>query len=237
MDGTEEGNRPPAPLAVARRALILSGVVCRAFLEQDKDEDGRRETAARIQEWFDELGLWPHLEPREEKAIRAPFGKRPRRLHVEGTWFVEGLVILAWALRRGDFPPHDRKVDPFAVTDALDFLSPAATRLLAAPRLRGHAELEAAREWFYDVHCALRGFLHHGGSGKLATWIGQYLALLGIEPQTVMGEGHLLLDGEPVGDASPERLEGWECVVSERHRASIWLAGEYPLYTELPVDT
>lgn len=229
--------QPPTPIDIARRALIQSGVVCRAALENCADEAYRQETVGRLSEWFDELDLWPHLEPCEESIIRCPFGELPRGLEIRGTWFIEGVAILAWALRRGDFPPHDKKVDPIAVTDALDFLNPDAAELLKAPALRDLAELKAAREWFYDVHCSLRGFLHHGGDGCLASWIGDFLKILAIDPNAVMVEGCLAVDGRSIVSADRERLIEWENAICERHRAAIWLAGEYPVYTELPVDT
>lgn len=237
MDELDEmPDRPPSPLDVARRALILSAVVCRASLEWYTDEQYQQETATHIREWLDELGLWPHVEPSEEGILRAPFGET-QRLRVQGTWFVEGIALLSWALRRGEFPPHDQKVDPIAVTNALDFLHPDAAHLLTSPPLRDLNELRAAREWFYDVHCTLRGFLYHGGDGHLADWIGEYLAILGIDPGAVMCGKGLAVDGGPLAGADRKRLEQWEWVIQERHRAAIWLVGEYPRYTELPVDT
>src|SRR5947209_6400159 len=95
---------PPKATDVARRALILSGVVCRAALESYNDEEYKRETASRIHDWFDELDLWLHLEPCEERIICCPFGEMPRRLQIQGTWFIEGVALLAWALRRSGFP-------------------------------------------------------------------------------------------------------------------------------------
>jgi hypothetical protein len=236
-DTNEILDRPPAAVDVARRALILSAVVCRASIEAYTDEAYKQQTAEDIHEWFDELKLWPYLEPDEIPTIRAPFGKLPHRLQIQGTWFVEGLAILSWALGRSEFPPHDRKVDPIAITNALEFLHPDAEKLLAAPTLREAEELQAAREWFYDVHCTLRGFLYHKGNGRLADWIGQYLAVLALDPKTVRYGRSLRFEGRPLREAARERLEEWECVITERHRASIWLVGEEPLYTELPVDT
>jgi hypothetical protein len=228
--------QPPEPIDIARRALILSGVVCRASIESYTDEEYKRETADDIHEWFDELDLWPYLEPDEEQIIRSPFGEMPRGAEIQGTWYVEGLAVLAWALRRGEFPPHDQKVDAIAVTNALQFLDPDAETLLISPTVRDQAEPQAAREWFYDLHCKLGGFLRHGGDGRLASWIGDYLAILGIDPKLVMHDGRLTVDGKPVGEANRRRLEEWESVIRERHRATIWLVGEQPLYTELSVD-
>lgn len=236
-DAEEMPDQPPAAIAVARRALILSAVVCRASIESYSDEAYKRQTAEDIYEWLDELKLWPHVEPDEEQILRASFGALPQRLCIRGTWFVEGLAILSWALRHREFPPHDRKVDPIAITNDLDFLQPDAEKLLETPMLREATELEAAREWFYDVHCTLRGFLFHNGDGRLADWIGQYLAVLALDSKTVRSGRSLLFDGLPLRAAERTRLREWEWIISERHRASIWLAGEYPFYTELSVDT
>jgi hypothetical protein len=237
MDEEASDDKPPTPLDVARRALILSGVACRASIESYADEGYRRETAGHIHDWLDELSLWSHLEPYEEEILRAPFGALPSWLRAQGTWFVEGLALLAWSLRRCDFPPHSRKVDPIAVTDSLDFLSPDAGSLLDSPALREAVELKAAREWFYDAHCTLRHHLFRQGDGRLAYWIGQYVGVLGLDPEEVLAGDGLAFDGAPLTEADRGRLEDWEHVVSERHRAAIWLKGEYPLFTELPVDT
>lgn len=233
----EQDTPPPTPVEVARRALILSAVVCRANLERYTDEDYRRQAVEDIREWFDELELWPHLELREEQLLGAEFGTLPRQLGVEATWYVEGLAVLAWALRRGDFPPHDRKVNAIAVTDALDFLHPDAAKLLAAPTLRSPAELKAAREWFYDVHVSLRQFLNRGGDGHLAPWIGQFVDTLGLDRKVVLAGNGLAFRGQPLPDADRGEVQEWENVIRERHRAVIWLEGYDEPYTELPVDT
>jgi hypothetical protein len=185
VEPDETSDQPPNAVNVARRALILSAVVWRASIESYTDESYKRETAKHVHDWLDELKLSPHLEPEEEKILRTPFGKMPRQVGVRGSWFVEGLAILAWALQRGDFPSHDREVDPIAVTNDLDFLHPDAEQLLEKPKLRDATQLQAAREWFYDLHCTLRGFLFHNGDGYLAEWIGQYLQTLAIDPKQV----------------------------------------------------
>jgi hypothetical protein len=237
--GEDELSRPPppSPVEVARRALVLSGVVCRAFIEDDKDEKSRRVMAEETRAWFDQLGLWPYLEPYEREIIDTEFGAMSRHLAIAGTWFVEGLAILAWALRRGKFPPHDKQVDPIAVTNSLDFLFPDAADLLAAPTLRPAEEIKAAREWFYDIHCSLRGFLHHNGDGHLAYWIGDYMKILGLKRKSVMVGKGLAFEGRPLAEADRTRLEQWEPVICERHRASMWLVGDEDPYTEISVDT
>jgi hypothetical protein len=43
----EEEYQPRSPIDVARRALVLSGVVCRASIESYTDRKYRRKTATR----------------------------------------------------------------------------------------------------------------------------------------------------------------------------------------------
>lgn len=237
MDDHEETFESQTAIAVARRALILSGVVCRASIETYTDDEYKRETTDSIRDWFSDLNLWPYLEPDERKIICSAFGEMSLRLRIRGTWFVEGLSLLAWSLGRYDFPAHDQKVDPIEVTNSLDFLDAGAHQILGAPRLRDAAELHAAREWFYDVHSTLRSVIHYGGTGRLPHWIADYAQVLGLAPDCVLRDGFLLLDGKPIAESHDTRAKAWEEVICERHRAAIWLLGEHPVYTELNVDT
>ena len=236
-DDELDSDQPPVTQVVARQALILSAVVCRANLERYPDEEYRTEMVGYIRDWFDELDLWEQLEPREEEIIRAPFGTLPADVRYQATWYVEGLAVLAWALRRWPFPRRDAKVSPVAVTDALDFLAPDLGEWLADPPLRTREELRACREWLYDLHVTLRQFLHYGGDGRPADWVPQYLNVLGIDPASVMADGVLTIDGVPIDQVPTPRVQECEWVVCQHHRASIWLVGTYPLFTELPVDT
>ena len=52
-----------------------------------------------------------------------------------------------------------------------------------------------------------------------------------------MADGGLAFEGKPLAEADRERLEDWESVICERHRAAIWLVGEEQPYTEISVDT
>jgi hypothetical protein len=228
---------PPEPIDIARRALILSAVVCRATLESYTDAEYKRQTAKDIHDWFDQLELWPYLEPVEEEIIRARFGKLPTSSQINATWYVEGLAILAWALRRADFPPHDQKVDPIAVTNALDFLNLDAAKLVNSHRVRSQDVLQAAREWFYDLHCTLRCFLHHKGDGRPGAGVRDYLKILEIDPNRVIDDGCVVVDGSSLCKVGRKRVEEFESIVRERHRAAIWLVGEDPVYTDLNVDT
>jgi hypothetical protein len=47
----------------------------------------------------------------------------------------------------------------------------------------------------------------------------------------------LAIGGEPIFQADEQAVQACEHIVRERHRAAIWLVGESPIYSELPVDT
>lgn len=52
-----------------------------------------------------------------------------------------------------------------------------------------------------------------------------------------MRNGFLTLDSKPLQESVLSRTAEFEEIICERHRAAIWLAGEYPIYSELTVDT
>jgi hypothetical protein len=47
----------------------------------------------------------------------------------------------------------------------------------------------------------------------------------------------LALEGKEISKVDYARVQQYEHITCARHRATIWLLGEYPLYSELPVDT
>jgi hypothetical protein len=47
----------------------------------------------------------------------------------------------------------------------------------------------------------------------------------------------LAIDGKALAQVEKNRVQECEWITCERHRAIIWLVGEYPIFTETPVDT
>lgn len=232
-----EPDVPPEPIQVAQRALILSAVVCRANIELYLDEEVREMYAEKIHEWLSDLDLWAYLEPRELEIINSDFGELRESVRAEGTWYAEGLALLGWALQCCDFPAHDHKVNAFQITGSLDFLFPEASAILTNPNLRSQEQIQAAREWYYSLHCGLRQVLHHHKVYYFPTWIDDYLHCLEIDPGTVKYENGIGYAGNSLSEIDRDELDEWEYVIHHRHRASIWLVGTYESYTELPVDT
>src|SRR5579862_2763402 len=134
----EEEFVAPDAQRVARRALIISAMICRAFVDDDPEQN---EFSESIRAWVNRTGLIPELEPEEKKILYSPPGSMTRQQRINWTWRSEGLVVLAWALGLVDFPPHDECIDPEVVAGALGFLSNDARGFIKSARLLDEDQL------------------------------------------------------------------------------------------------
>src|SRR5687768_11179611 len=92
--------KPPTAQHVARRALCLSAVVCRGFIDSGRDPDAGN-VLGQIRGWLGRARLIDHLESWEAEIIGDCLGQMDRQRVYQATWAVEGLAILAWALGCG----------------------------------------------------------------------------------------------------------------------------------------
>jgi len=176
---------------VARRSLILSGLICRGSIDDGAGQADAEELRSRILEWLTASGLWEEAEPYERSLLHAPLGSLCPKDVFRTTWYTEGLAILAWALNRLELPRHDKKVDPYVVTDALGFLNEDAAGIIRQPELRRRAELEACREMYYAIHSRLRDFNRNKEHKDFTKWIEQsWLATLNVDRE------HLITDSD-----------------------------------------
>jgi len=229
---------PPTAVQVAQRSLVLSALVCRGHIELDAGNPEAQSVAKRIANWLTQLNLHGVIEPIEATIINCQLGQVGKQSAINATWEAEGLAVIAWALRRGDFPLHDEKVDPYAVTDSLDFLSEEAADLIRLPELRTASELHACRELLYAIHCRLRGYIREESRKDFTTWIeAEWLVTLHLDASHLVVDKDLAIAGKPIFEVDKKSVQTCEHIIRERHKAAIWLVGEYPLYSELPVDT
>jgi hypothetical protein len=229
---------PPDPQRVARRALILSALVCRSNSDSEPSNPDAIELWERLKGWVERLDLAVEMEPREREMLYAPLGTLDEKRRIRGTWDVEALAIMAWALRRFPFPKHDEQVNPYEVTDSVWFLSDDAAEVIQSAELRSPEELNACRELFYAIHCRLREYLRTRSPSNFSEWIEvDWLNALGIEIP-LAPQQDLRIDDIELALAEDEKIKQCEFVTSERHRAIIWLVGEDgPAYSQVTADT
>ncbi len=226
------------PGGVARRALILAAAVCRGSIDSGAGQPDAESLRNRILEWLTTLGLWSAVEPGEEKLLRAPLGTLAVKDVIRSTWYAEGLAVLSWALDRLALPQHDVKSDSYALTDSVCFLRQDAADVVDRARLRTPAELGAYRELVYAVHCQLRQAARDKGRMEFTNSLDMtWLATLRLDPAHLIINHELAIDQTPLSNVDDDRLAECTWITCERHRAIIWLMGQYPAYSRTPVDT
>ena len=184
------------------------------------------------------LNLLREVEPSEEKILRTPLGGLEPKEVIKATWGVEGLAVLAWALNRLALPRHDEKVDSYAVTDSLWFLSEDANEVISTASLRSLAELEACRELLYAIHCRLRDFARNRSRKNFTTWVEKtWISTLRLDSAHMIAHDDLAIGDKAISEVEDNRLQECELITRERHRAIIWLFEGYPIYSQTPVDT
>jgi hypothetical protein len=222
---------PPTARQVAARALVVSAVVCRGFIDSGLGKPGMEAMHGRLLNWLHRLGLAEAIEPAELETLQAPLGTLPAEERVDATWQGECLAVLAWALGRYELPAFDAAVDPADVNAALGFLSDAPPPLAAGVRLRPSAEIDGLAERLFAAHWRLKRF---DDDPKPLEFVAAAAdPQLGLKLEGLpLSDGDLAVRGKAL-TALPEaeRLEVLR-IVTERHRAANWLAGYSGFYAE-----
>lgn len=228
----------PGAQRVARRALVLAAVACRSFSDHDPNNPEAIDLWERLKFWVDAQQLGEEIEPSEHALVFAPLGSLTSQARISGTWRVEGLAILSWALGLQPFPPHDSKVDPYVVTDNVALLNEEAADIVKSAHLRPTNELQACRELLYAVHCRLRQVMRERMPHDIRHWIeSEWIKALGASA-VLHQSGDLAIGGKPVFELERDAIATCESTICERHRAIIWLVGEGgPVYSQVTVDT
>lgn len=229
---------PPTAGAVARRAQILAAVTCRGHVENNLGDPATEALYARIVPWLQTCNLMDALEPEERALLLTPLGELDPQQQVASMWKVEGAAVLSWALGKYPLPPHDHKVEPFKVAEALGFLWDEAAQYVRYAQLRGRTELNAYRELVHAVHGRLREAEQRPQRDDLGSRIQPaWLRALGLSRASPLVDGDLAIDGLPLSQVEPSLVRAVEEINHERHRAAIWLVGQQPAYWALTVDT
>lgn len=224
-DEEEEEPQPPTAERVARRALALAAVAARALVEQsDPSEAGVEQYWKDILSWVEAIGIREELEPDEWKVLQRPVGRLDQRAAIDSTWRLEGLGVLAWALKQFDLPPYDELVSPQTLLRSVGFLDEqAAAGLLADPELRSREELDELGKQLLGLHWRLRDYTLRPQAMDFRVfakdcWFGP----MDISPFRLI-DGDLAL-GEHAIHGAPEELFGRTMSAArERHQAINWL--------------
>ena len=236
-EDVDEAPVPPTPLRVAQRALVLCAVSCRGFIEDGAGDEGAEGLAVRLLPWLREQGLAGELEPHEADLLATKLGALDPQARTNATWRSEGLAVLAWALGRHGLPAYDEQVDPREVAESLGFLEDGAGALLAAPRLRPQAELDAYRHAVFSLHWRLRQFGIDGKAMDFAEFAGRaWFGPMSLEGLRLI-ERDLAIGAVPIARAGRDDYRRCASTAQERHQAANWLHGYGAVYSDVDTST
>ena len=236
VDEDEEIEAPDAT-RVARRALVLAAMSGRALTEKDPGDDieGFRRD---LWQWVCDVGLETELEAHERTLLSCMKGLE-QQATLDAVWMVEGLGVLAWALRLVDLPPYDTLVTPMDLWKALRLLKKPqdVLALVAAAELRGEEELQAMGTHQLAFNWRMRDFSIRPQAMDFVAfskncWFGSF-PLDGFE----IADGDLSLGGVEISEADEETRSSASSSSVERHRAINWLRGYAVLYSETDTAT
>ena len=234
-----DGDNPPTAERVARRALALVAVTARAILEQDDPKAEQvQQTYADLKTWVKEIGINNEFEPEEREVVKRSLGKLDQRQQIDSTWRLEGLVVLAWALKRFEIPPHDELVQLNPLWQSLGLLDAEAAReLMAKPELRTRAEIVTRRNQLFVLHWRLRNYHITPKSMDFAEfaktcWFGP-LDITGLP----LVDNDLAIKGARIDKADPDAFRAAHSAAQERHQAANWLRAGPELYSDASVAT
>jgi hypothetical protein len=231
----------PEPDRVARRALALTALTTRAILEQEVGTPEADETYRDLLAWIDEIGIGDEFEPDEWAVLQRPTGQLSKldpRGHLNSTWRLEGLVVLAWALGRFEIPPHDELVEVNPLWQSLGVFDADASRLLLVePTLRPREEIEALRRRLFALHWRLRNFHLNRKPMDFAEfarscWFGP-LEIAGLP----LVDDDLAIGGDRIDRTPRDAFTSAHSAAQERHQAVNWLLRGPDRYSEASVAT
>jgi hypothetical protein len=160
MNEEQQELNPPSPDRVARRALILSAIICRSGIEKDAGNPQAEAFRQQVVEWVERLGLDSEAEPLELEILRKSIGELSERQRIDCGWQAEALAVLAWALGKYELPNYDVQVAGPDIADALGFMEEKASTFLHRPRLRPLHEITILADQLFALHWRLRQFSH-----------------------------------------------------------------------------
>ena len=229
--------KSPTPERVARRALALAAVGARALLEDDWWWS-RGKKHRRILAWVDDVGIGDELEPDEWSVVQRVPGRLGEQDHINSTWRLEGLVVLAWALGRFELPPHDHLANPQKLFKAVGVADAGKARdLLASATLRSAEELDRMSKILLAIHWRLREFSLRPEKMDFRKfskegWMGPF----DISPIALVDDD-FGIEGFTISKTLADSVRRAHSSAMERHLAIRWLEGDSPIYSKTDTST
>jgi hypothetical protein len=235
--------RPPAARRVAARALALSAVIGRAYLEMNLKEmppESWNPQRQHLLTWLGDLGIVGELESQEHALLTTPCERLDPQAVTAAAWRGEGLAVLAWALGRFRLPRYDEQsFPPELAQESVGFGNAEAARnLLATAALRPAEEIERFAVHATIISWRFRTFGIYPGPWDLVDYLRRQASFreTWLEDLPII-QGDLALGDQPLARAPAEQVATSERIALERHIAAYWLEGDDAVYSKVDPAT
>lgn len=230
---------PPSADRVLRRAMVLAAVTNRAFMElDDKPQEELESLRQELLAWIQDAGISDEIEPDEWEILQVPVGTVPEQSTIDAIWRLEGLGILAWALKLYPLVVYDELVNTAESQEVVGIYDAERTReLLVRPALRPPAELEHLRKQVLAFNWRMVNFRVRPGAMDFVAfskncWFGSF----DISPFRIIKKD-LAIDNAAISHADPHSIDRCNSAARERHQAINWLSGYARLYSDVDTST
>lgn len=232
------------PAHIAARAIVVATVLRRLALEQlDKgDENEATAEAFDLREWLREQRLTDEMTSHEQSLMSRPRGGLADTERLEETWQGEGLLVLVWALGRGELPPPGAPATVGSVLAAIPAAWDETNAWIAGAALRPESVIATEREraelwhWRADIESAWREASPQDRRDyDLAIRdVSAEAAAAGLLSDRAADD--FAVGGHSVRSLSPDELDDLIAFSTERLRALNWLCGFGASWDDVPLD-
>lgn len=237
MSETDFQFHPPSPERVAARAIVLSAVACRGFIEKDASNPKAEDLRQRVFSWLREIGVNDEAEEHERDLFSTPLGRLSEKFTVNASWKSEGMVVLGWALGLLALPAYDKECEPGDSANRLGFLGDRNSTPLAKPHLISAIDIEHWADAYLTLHWRLRQYSLKPETIDLESYVESctWGPLSLAEIQIV--DGDLAIAGGRLDRVAEPIFRKTLSIAQERHQALNWLIGEESTYSLVTTDT
>ena len=222
--------------------MVLAAVALRALLERHWDQAQRPDdTRAQLLAWLKGAGIAGELEQPEREILQTPVGRVDAKLAAAASWRVEGLAVLAWALKRFALRNYDE-----AAPNALDaahssvgFRNPESAReILDSAALRPSTEIDRFASHITVVGWRLQQFILQPGPMDFVGYLRTHPFFKNSWLEELrLVDGDLAIGAQAIADASLEQVQACYRIAIERCIAAYWLQGDNPRYSQVIPST
>jgi hypothetical protein len=126
---------------VAKRAVILGTIACRASIEVD-DHARVASLSQQILPWLSKVGCDDEIDPIERDLFATPLGQLSESQWTDANWAGEAALLFCWMLSLAPALNEASQSDPSIPIRLLDILRPTAADAIRNARLRKQTEIE-----------------------------------------------------------------------------------------------